>query len=248
MTPLRHRIRAAHRGEIPPLRGPFLTLPSPAVVEICCAALPDFICIDTEHGPIAPEQVENMLRAAALARCAALVRVPGIDPVAIARALDGGAAGVLVPRINSPEDARRAVDAARFPPEGMRGAGPGRAAAYGRAIPQDIARARSETVVALQIETVAALDQLHDILAVEGVDLLFIGPGDLGLGLDAAGLATPLPEVIDGILTDCAAHGRPAGIFAMTGAGLAPWQGRIALAICGSDTTVLIAGFDTEFR
>lgn len=247
MTPLRHRIQAAHRGEIPPLRGPFLTLPSPAVVEICCGAFPDFICIDTEHGPIAPEQVENMLRAADLSRCAALVRVPGIDPVAIARALDGGAAGVLVPRVNGPEDARRAVEAARFAPEGARGAGPGRATGHGRRIMQDITRARDETVVALQIETVAALDQLEAILAVPGVDLLFVGPGDLGVGLAAAGRETPLAEAIDTILTACAAAGRPAGIFAMTSAGLAPWQGRIALAICGSDTTVLVAGFDSEF-
>ena len=120
------------------------------------------------------------------------MRVPAVDPVAIGQALDWGAEGVLVPRVNTPDEARAAVDAARYPPHGSRGAGPGRASGYGRAIPAALERAARETVVALQIETVEALDRVAEIAAVPGVDLLFIGPGDLGVGLAAEGRGTAL--------------------------------------------------------
>lgn len=247
MTPLRQRITAAHRGECPVLRGPFLTVPSAMVVEIACGSMPDFVCIDMEHGPISPETGEGMVRAAAVHRVAALVRVPGVDAVAIGQALDWGAAGVLVPRVDSAADAARVVDAARYPPQGSRGAGPGRASGYGRDIGGALARAARETVVAVQVETVAGLDAVADIAAVPGVDLVFIGPGDLGVGLNAAGRRESVAEAVDTILTACAAAGRPAAIFAMTRQGLAPHAGRIALAITGSDATVLVAGFDAAF-
>jgi len=247
MTPLRQRILAAHRGDAPVLRGPFLAVPSPMVVEIACGSFPDFVCIDMEHGPISPETGENMVRAAAVHRVAALVRVPGIDAAAIGLALDWGAAGVLVPRVDSAADAARVVDAARYPPQGSRGAGPGRASGYGRDIPRTLDRARAETVVAVQVETVAGLDAVAEIAAVPGVDLVFIGPGDLAVGLQAAGRPETVAGAVDTILTACAAAGRPAAIFAMTRDGLAPHARRIALGIVGSDATVLVSGFDRAF-
>ncbi|MFN3644956.1 MAG: HpcH/HpaI aldolase family protein [Gemmobacter sp.] len=247
MTPLRQRIRAAHRGEAPVLRGPFLAVPSPMVVEIACGSFPDFVCIDMEHGPIDPSTGEGMVRAAAVHRVAALVRVPGNDPVAIAQALDWGAAGVLVPRVNSAAEALAAVDAARYPPEGSRGAGPGRAAGYGRDIPRYLDRARAETVVAVQVETVAGLEAAAEIAAVPGVDLVFVGPGDLGVGLAAAARPESVAQAVDRILAACAGAGCPAGIFAMSREGLAPFAGRIALGIAGSDASVLVAGFDAAF-
>lgn len=247
MIPLRQRIMAAHRGEGTVQRGPFLAVPSPMVVEIACGSKPDFVCIDMEHGPISPETGEAMVRAAAVQHVAALVRVPGVDAAAIGQALDWGAAGVLVPRVDSAQDAARVVDAARYPPEGMRGAGPGRASGYGRDISGALARAAHETVVAVQVETVAGLDAVAEIAAVPGVDLVFIGPGDLGIGLAAAGRPEPLAEAIETILNACAAADRPAAIFAMNSQGLAPYVGRIALAITGSDALALIAGFDAAF-
>ncbi|MDX5358064.1 MAG: aldolase/citrate lyase family protein, partial [Rhodobacterales bacterium] len=170
MTPLRQRIHAAHAGDLPVLRGPFLAVPSPVVTEIACGSFPDFVCIDMEHGAVSPESAENMVRAAAVHRVSALVRVPGVDPVAIGQALDWGAEGILVPRVNTADEARRVVDAAHYPPHGSRGAGPGRMSGYGRAIPEALARAARETVVALQIETVEALDRVAEIAAVPGVD------------------------------------------------------------------------------
>ena len=229
------------------LTGPFLGLPSPAVVEIACMSGPDFVCIDMEHGALSPETAENMLRAAALHAVPALVRVGAVDPVAIGLALDMGATGILVPRVNTAEEARRVVAAARFPPEGLRGAGPGRVSGYGRSIPQALARARSETVVALQIETLAALEALDEIVAVPGVDLLFVGPGDLAVALEAAGRIDALGATVDGVLSTCRTAGRAAGIFALTRDALEPYEGRVALGIVGSDMTVLAAGFDAAF-
>lgn len=247
MTPLRERLRAACRGEIPALRGPFLAVPAPMVVEIACGSHPDFVCIDMEHGSISPETGENMVRAAAVHGVEALVRVPGPDGSGIGQALDWGAAGVLVPRIDSAADAARAVSAARYPPQGARGAGPGRASGYGRAIPAALDHARAHTIVAVQVETLAGLACVADIAAVPGVDLVFVGPGDLGVGLRAAGIALSLEAAIDRILDACAQAGTPAGIFTMTAADIAPYDGRIALAIVGSDATVLVAGFDAQF-
>ncbi|MCC5970269.1 MAG: 2,4-dihydroxyhept-2-ene-1,7-dioic acid aldolase [Pararhodobacter sp.] len=247
MMSLRSEIARAAAGDRPMLAGPFLAVPSAMVVEIACAAGPDFVCIDTEHGPIAPNVVEDMLRAAALWRVPALVRVPGPDPVAIGQALDFGAEGVLVPRIASVEEAARAVAAARFPPEGRRGFGPGRATGYGSNMPGYLEAARSGTVVALQIETIEALDALDAILAVPGVDLAFIGPGDLGMGLAASGRDTVLEDAIRVVLAAAARAGCAAGIFTMTRPDAAPYERRVALAICGSDGTVLTDGFSAAF-
>lgn len=241
---LRSRL-AAPRAR--PLTGPFLSIPAPMVVEIACAAAPDFVCIDLEHGAISVETGENMLRAAAAHGVPALVRVPGPEAEAIGQALDWGAAGVLVPRIATAAQARAVVEAARFPPEGQRGAGPGRASGYGRAIPAMIEAARRQTLVALQVETLAALENLAEILAVPGVDLIFVGPGDLGLGLAAAGRGAELPAAISGVLDSCAKAGRPAGIFVMRPGDLAAYAGKVALAIVGSDTTVLVEGLDRNF-
>ena len=247
MTSLRDRLRKAGQGDAPLLTGPFLAVPSPMVVEIACGAQPDFVCVDMEHGPISAETGENMVRAAAVHGIPALVRVPGPDGAAIGQALDWGAAGILVPRIDSAQDAARAVDAARYPPEGARGAGPGRASGYGRRIPQTLERAAAETVVALQVETVAGVENLAEILRVPGVDLIFIGPGDLGVGLRAAGRDGTLEETMDHILAACAAAQMPAGLFVMTRADHAAYAGRLALAIVGSDATLLVAGFDAQF-
>ncbi len=247
MIALRSEITRARLGERPALVGPFLAVPSPMVVEIACATRPDFVCIDMEHGPISPTMAEDMLRAAALWHVPALVRVPGPEAAAIGQALDFGAAGVLVPRVSSADEARAAVAAARFPPDGRRGLGPGRASGYGRGLPEYLRAARGLTVVALQIETVEALDALAAILAVPGIDLAFIGPGDLGVGLAASDRDTTLEAAIDDILTATASARCAAGIFTMTRRDAARYDGRVALAICGSDSTVLTDGFSAAF-
>jgi len=231
------------------LYGPFLAIPSPMVVEIACASRLDFVCIDQEHSAIPSDALENMLRAAAVHKVPALVRVPGFDAGAISKALDSGADGILVPHVSTEADARNVVHAARFPPEGGRGAGPGRSTDYGRNILKAVECARRDTLVAIQLETVEALANLPAILAVPGIDLAFIGPGDLGLSLTAAGRSgqVALDDAIELILKGAAEAGVPAGIFCMTRAEAEKWADRLALVICGSDTTQLVEGFEATF-
>ncbi|WP_374298339.1 aldolase/citrate lyase family protein [Paracoccus sp. (in: a-proteobacteria)] len=239
MTSLRQRIAARQ-----PLRGPFIAIPSPMSVEIVAGARPDFICIDTEHSPIGDALLADMIRAADVAGVPALVRVRGKGAEHIAAALDAGAAGVVVPHVSTEAEARAAVHAARFAPEGGRGAGPGRAAAYLRDIPGAIARARRDTVVALQLETLEAVANVEAILAVPGIDLAFIGPGDLAVDRDARGEAAPLSDLIDRMVAAASAAGVPAGIFTATRDASRDWLGRLAFVIEGSDALYLTRASD----
>src|SRR6187399_1950796 len=113
------------------LIGTFAEIPHPVAVEVMAQAGPDFICIDWEHGQIARDQIENLVRASDVHSVPAMVRVPGHAPEAIATALDSGARGILVPRVSTAAQAAAAVKASRYPPEGERGVGPGRATGYG---------------------------------------------------------------------------------------------------------------------
>lgn len=239
MTSLRTRIAARQ-----PLRGPFVAIPSPVSVEIVAGARPDFLCIDTEHSPIGDALLTDMIRAADVARIPALVRVRGKSPEHIAAALDAGAMGVLVPHVSNAADARAAVSAARFAPEGTRGAGPGRAASYLRDIPAAIDRARRDTIVAVQLETLEAVANVEAILAVPGLDLAFIGPGDLSVDRDAKGEATPMPQLIDRLVAAAETAGVPAGIFTATRDASAEWMRRLSFVIEGSDALLLTRASD----
>ncbi|MGI3171092.1 HpcH/HpaI aldolase family protein [Pseudooceanicola sp. C21-150M6] len=242
MTSLRRRI-----AEKRPMRGPFLSIPSVVAAEIVAGARPDFLCIDTEHSPIDDALVADMIRVADLAGLPALVRVRANLGQNIAAALDAGAAGVLVPHVSTAEEAEAAVRHARFPPEGARGAGPGRAAGYLRDIPGHVARARQDTVVMVQIETLKAVENLDAILAVAGIDLVFIGPGDLSIDLAARGGADSTDRVIDQILDAADRARRPVGIFSADRGTSARWLRRLAFVIEGSDAMVLSQGTDLAF-
>ncbi len=139
------------------LIGTFAAIPHPVAVEVTAQAGLDFICIDWEHAQIARETIENLVRAADVHAVPAMVRVPGHAPEAIAAALDSGARGVLVPRVSTATQAQAAVKATRYPPLGERGVGPGRAAGYGYRIPEYLAAANAEIVVAVQVETAEGL-------------------------------------------------------------------------------------------
>ncbi|TIU55865.1 MAG: 4-hydroxy-2-oxovalerate aldolase, partial [Mesorhizobium sp.] len=159
------------------LVGPFAAIPHPVAVEVMASSGLDFLCIDWEHAQISRETIEAMVRAADVHRVPAMVRVPGHAPEAIQAALDSGAQGVLVPRVSTAEQAAMAVKASRYPPLGERGVGPGRAAGYGYRIPEYLAAANERIVVAVQVETAEGLANIEAIAAVDGVDLIFVGPG-----------------------------------------------------------------------
>ncbi len=172
----------------------FVKMPSPAEVELAGAVGFDGIILDTEHGTA--DGLEHHLRSADAAGVAALVRVPNADPAPILRALDAGAAGVVVAHVSDAEAARAVVDAAHYPPRGHRGlALTTRAGHYGTARLSDhLERAERETVVVVQIEDAEAVARAEEIAAVEGVDLILIGATDLSISLGHPG-ATDHPEV-----------------------------------------------------
>lgn len=167
-----------------PTVGNWITFPSPPLVELIAGYGMDWLMIDTEHGTASWETVEDMIRAMRGTDVTPLVRVGGNDPVLIKKALDRGAMGVLVPLVNDAEAARAAVAACKYPPDGIRGVAGTRANRYGADLPQYFAEWNRNVLVACQIETVQALENLEAIAAVRGIDVLFVGPNDLSAGLN----------------------------------------------------------------
>jgi 4-hydroxy-2-oxoheptanedioate aldolase len=195
--------------------GGWLQLPSPAVAEVMGAVGFDVICVDTQHGLIGDDTVLGMLQALTASGTRSLVRVPGHGAEPIGRALDRGADGVIVPLVDTAEQAAAAVAACRYPPDGgIRSFGPVRPSWLGR---DPLAPGRCVVMV----ETVAAVADLEDILSVEGVDAVFVGPSDLALAhgfpLAAQDPGGPRSEeygdLVRGITGRCAAAGVPVGAY-----------------------------------
>jgi 4-hydroxy-2-oxoheptanedioate aldolase len=224
------------------LIGTFAAIPHPVAIEVTAASGVDFLCIDWEHSQIGRDRIEDLIRAADVHRVPAMVRVPGHAAEDIAAVLDAGAAGVLVPRISTAEQAKAAVKATRYPPLGARGVGPGRAAAYGYRIPDYLAKANAELVLAIQVETAEGLANIADIAAVDGVDLIFIGPGDLSVSIDAMGPAgkDKLDSAIQAIAKTALSAGRAVGIFRPSPDDIGTWSAAgISFFLLASDTMFL---------
>lgn len=222
--------------------GTFAAIPHPVAIEVTAAAGVDFICIDWEHAQISRERIEDLVRAADVHGVPAMVRVPGHAPESIAAALDAGASGVLVPRVSTAEQARAAVQATRYPPVGARGVGPGRAAAYGYRIPDYLTSANENLLLAIQVETAEGLANIDAIAAVEDVDVIFIGPGDLSVSIDAMGPAgaRKLNAAIETIANATIRAGRTSGIFRPSPDDTDTWkQAGIRFFILASDTMFL---------
>ncbi len=179
---------------------PFQT---PEAVEFVGLAGFDFVFIDGEHTALTPECCQALVRAAQLTEIEPVVRVPSNDPAVILSYLETGALTIQVPHVNTADDARRALAAVHYPPRGIRGAGSTtRAAQYGlRLGPADyFAWADQQTLVIPQIEEPAAVQNVKEIVAVEGLEALFIGSGDLALTLGYPGQRAH-PEVLAAINT-----------------------------------------------
>jgi 4-hydroxy-2-oxoheptanedioate aldolase len=198
-----------------PQLGLWSTLCSRLGAEIIAGAGFDWILLDTEHSPNEVPDLLSQLQALATGTATAVVRPAWNDTVLIKRILDIGALGVLLPYVQNADEARRAVAATRYPPEGVRGvAGSMRASRFGR-VKDYHKRAASEICVLVQVETRAALAELDAIAAVPGIDGVFIGPGDLAASLGHIGNPSH-PEVQAAIadgLRRLKAKGKPAGIL-----------------------------------
>ena len=204
MKTLRERWQA---GE--PTFGSWCTIPSSWTAEVAARSGHDWVCIDTQHGLIGYDVMLPMLQAIAAGGVPSFVRVPWNEPGTIMKALDAGAGGVIVPMVNSVEEARTVVGACRYPPDGFRSMGPTRARTMGGEwrLP----------ICVVMIETVQAVNRADEILAVPGVDAVFVGPNDLAVsaGLDS-GYEGRHPEhrrLIEAVATAARAHGVVAGIM-----------------------------------
>jgi 2-keto-3-deoxy-L-rhamnonate aldolase RhmA len=184
MNPFVERLR---RG--PASLGTFLMSASPLVAEaIGCNGF-EWAIVDAEHSPIDIADVAHLLQAIGNTPMLPVVRAPWNEAVVVKRLLDAGAATLLFPFVQDAEEARRAVAATRYPPEGIRGmAGLSRASRFGSR-PDHFRTANEGIGVLVQIETPQAVEQLEAIAAVPGVDALFVGPTDLsgGMGLQGQG-------------------------------------------------------------
>ncbi len=163
-----------------PVFGLLASIPSPVVVEMVGCADYDFIIIDTEHVLINPETLENMIRAAEAVGLTALVRVSEPHPKEILRALDAGALGIVVPHVESREQAEQIVRACKYGPEGSRSLNSGRAGTFGKHdLAAYIRRANEEIMVVPMIESRAGVEQASAILSVPGIDMVLEGAADL---------------------------------------------------------------------
>jgi len=174
----------------------------------------DSLTVDLQHGVVDYQTMVTMLQAISTTDTVPVVRVPWLEPGILMKTLDAGAYGVICPMVNSREDAQRLVAYTHYAPRGTRSYGPVRAQLYGGA---DYPQHANDTIVAFaMIETAAALDHLDDILSVEGLDAIYIGPSDLSLALGCKpafdDLDDKAAQAVEHILERAKAHGVRAGI------------------------------------
>ena len=229
---------------------------SAEVARLYAAAGLDWIFIDSEHGCYTVETIQDLVRASLLTDITPIVRVADFQYSLVARALDMGAEGVILPRTESPELLARAVSWTKFPPEGVRGFGLGQPqVGYQAASFDEIIRHHNEqTLVVFQIESQAALDRRDELISVPGVDAVMIGPADLSIALGVAGQFDhpKLGEAIIKVIETCNKYSQIPAIQVRSPALAKTWIERgMKLVGCGADLAILwnaVNSMATELR
>ena len=193
--------------------GAIITRYAPDMVEIFGALGYDFVMIDCEHGPADLDQVEHMVRAAESFGITPIARIPDHSESTILRYLDRGLQGIIVPHVNTGEQAAAIARAARYYPDGYRGMGGGRAQDYGIGVARDEATAwvNSQVLVIPMVEDVEAVSNLDDILAVSGADVLHVAASDLGQSMGNPGVAE-VRKVMSDVIPRVRAGGKHVGV------------------------------------
>ena len=167
--------------------GSWITIPHAAIAEIMAKSGFDWLVIDMEHSPIGISETEELIRVIHLCGLPALVRVGENNSNLIKRVMDSGASGVIVPMVNTKEQARQAVEAVKYPPAGQRGVGLARAQGYGTLFEEYQGWVAKESTVIVQIEHIQAVKNIDAILSIDGVDGFIVGPYDLSASLGIPG-------------------------------------------------------------
>ena len=229
-----------------------ITLADPAVTEMLSGSTDGF-WIDLEHNPTNLETMLGLLIGARAGGTPAFVRVPANDVGWIKRVLDSGAEGIICPQADDADGVRRFVSACRYPPKGKRGFGPRRPTNYGRnGGPDYLADANKNLIVIAQIETVGCLEQLDEIVQIEGLDGLVVGPNDLSGSMGIMGQVDH-PDVIEAI-GRIATVGKAAGLSIGIGMGAQPDFAQQAFELgvdwvqCGNDYEYMIRFADQLFK
>jgi len=198
------------------LCGTFLNLGSPMTVEIAGLAGFDWLLIDHEHGPGGQDTLLHQLHAASGTPAFPIVRIAMNETPRFKRALDMGALGVMVPYVSTAQEARAAVSAMRYPPHGIRGVAKfNRGAGFGADFEEYYAHAHERLVTVIQIETPDAVKNIEEIAAVDGADVLFVGPTDLSynMGIRDQLESAQFTETLRKVSNAAKNHGKAAGIL-----------------------------------
>ena len=232
----RTRLKSGER-----LLGTMVTLPTASTAEILTDAGFDWLFIDGEHGPLSTGDILGILQAVSH-RIACIVRVPSCDEVAIKKVLDLGAAGIIVPQVNTADQAADVVRFARYAPEGSRGVGLARAHGYGFRFAEYVANANAEVAVIVQAEHRTAVENIEAIVKVPGVDAVLLGPYDLSASYGKMGQIAD-PEVLAGInriTHTCQGVQMPLGYFGISFDAVKPWMDKgYSLIVAGVDVLFL---------
>ena len=241
-------LAAAVRSGTPTL-GTFIGSASPIAAEVCAAAGVDWVLLDLEHGAGGEEQVRDVVPAAGSYGVPTVVRVESGARIRMGRVLDSGAAGIMLPRMNTADEVSEAVRHLRYPPAGDRGV-----ATYNRACrfaldPGALARAGAEVLGVVQVESASAVEQVEQIAALDGVDVLFVGPQDLShnLGVPFQLQSSTYLAAVERVRRAAERHGKTCGLLVGDGATAAARhaEGWRFVAV-GSDATLLAAAVAAE--
>jgi 2-keto-3-deoxy-L-rhamnonate aldolase RhmA len=187
------------------------------VAEILAHAGSDCIMIDGEHGSMDIETAGRLVTAIKTTNTVPLLRVPWNEIATIKRGLDTGAQGIMIPMVNSKEEAERAVSYCKYPPVGVRGLGAGRATLFGAMGGSYFPDANQEVLVIIQIEHYKAVEAVEEILSVPGIDIAFVGPGDLGMSMELPMESPKLEDSFKKVLAACKPNNVVPGILTWSG-------------------------------
>jgi 2-keto-3-deoxy-L-rhamnonate aldolase RhmA len=220
---------------------------SPAIMEVMASAGCDFVFIDMEHGAFNMETVADMIKVGRLAGVTPLVRVSDDEYHLVARVLDAGAQGIMVPRVERRERVERVVEWTRFPLDGCRGCSilKGHTDYQPQPLVEFTAEANRENLLILQIERKVAVEDIDNLLSVQGVDAVIVGPNDLALSLGVSNdMNHPLMvQSIDKVVQACQKHGVPSGKHTANLNALASWMGRgMRFIVYSTDLSFLLKG------
>jgi 2-keto-3-deoxy-L-rhamnonate aldolase RhmA len=232
--------------------GTWITIGNPDIVDILKNLEFDWFLFDTEHSYLSIETVKTMMQVLGDdSKITPILRVGICDQLLIKRALDIGGHGILVPLVNTREDAERVVKYAMYPPKGIRGAGSARASAFGMKMAEYLRSANDEVLVAAQLETMEAISNMNEIISTKGLDIAFVGPSDLTMsfGLIDDRWNPKVVEAMTKVVKACQDHGKTPGTMAVSIEEARKWIGLgFKFVSLASDAKLLVSGAKTFLK